>query len=174
MLFSSGSNVSGLMQQEETALSILLNQHYRDTRGLFDRLEQEGVFLGNGSFAVAVMQDCGPVMSKQRQEELGQVLAPLCRRLLSAPVYYALTSNGTLHFILCYPRADGSAQSHDQIKSRLFHDFSAMISELEQDNPELNVIISDEEYVVAYQQINDEMTAQIEKIIAKAGAQDYD
>ena len=143
MLFSSGSNVSGLMQQEETALSILLNQHYRDTRGLFDRLEQEGVFLGNGSFAVAVMQDGGPVMSKQRQEELGHVLAPLCRRLLSAPVYYALTSNGTLHFILCYPRADGSAQSHDQIKSQLFHDFSAMISELEQGNPELNVIISD-------------------------------
>ena len=34
--------------------------------------------------------------------------------------------------------------------------------------------VPDEEYVAAYQQINDEMTAQIEKIIAKAGAQDYD
>ena len=143
MLFSSGAYVPGLMQQEETALSILLNQHYRDTRGLFDRLEQEGVFLGNGSFVVAVMQDGGPVMPKQRQEELGRVLEPLCRRLLSAPVYYALTSNGTLHFILCYPRADGSAQSHDKIKSRLFCDFSAIVSALERDNPELNVIISD-------------------------------
>ena len=34
--------------------------------------------------------------------------------------------------------------------------------------------VPDEEYVAAYQQIHDDMTAQIEKIIAKAGAQDYD
>ena len=143
MLFSSGNFVPELMQQEEDALSILLNQHYRDTKGLFDRLEQEGVFLGNGSFVVAVIQDGGPVMLKQRQEEFGRVLEPLCRRLLSAPVYYALPSNGTLHFILCYPRADGSAESHDRIKSRLFRDFSKVVSELERDNPALNVIISD-------------------------------
>ena len=32
--------------------------------------------------------------------------------------------------------------------------------------------VPDEEYVAAYQQIEDDMTAQIEKIIAKAGAQD--
>ena len=34
--------------------------------------------------------------------------------------------------------------------------------------------VPDDEYVAAYQQIEDDMTAQIEKIIAKAGAQDYD
>ena len=34
--------------------------------------------------------------------------------------------------------------------------------------------VPDEDYVAAYQQIHDDMTAQIEKIIAKAGAQDYD
>lgn len=143
MMFSSGAGLPGVMSKEEAALSILLNQHYRYTRGLFDRLEQEGVFLGNGSFVVAVMQDGGPVMSQPRQEELQRRLEPLCLRLLSAPVYYALTSNGTLHFILCYPRADGSAETHDRIKSQLFRDFSAVVSELEPDNPGINVIISD-------------------------------
>ncbi len=142
MLFSVPAQVPPPPHQEE-ALSILLNQHYRYTKGLFDRLEREGIFLGNGCFAVAVMQEGGPVMSASRQEQLGQALEPLCRQLLSTPVYYVLPSNGTLHFVLCYPRADTSPETREGIKGRLLRDFTEITSALAQANPDLTVIISD-------------------------------
>lgn len=140
MLFSSPAQAPAPPHQEE-ALSILLNQHYRYTKGLFDRLEREGIFLGNGCFAVAVMQEGGPVMPASRQEQLGRALEPLCRQLLSTPVYYALPSNGTLHFVLCYPRADTSPETREKIKAQLFRDFTEIT--LAQADPNLSVIISD-------------------------------
>ena len=143
MMFSSIGGQNPLAPRDEEALSILLNQHYRYTKGLFDRLEQSGIFLGNGSFAVAVLQEGGPVMDQAVQLSLKQRLEPLCRELLSAPVYYALTSNGTLHFILCYPRADGSGETHDRIKRQLYRDFCAIVSALESEHPEISALISD-------------------------------
>lgn len=143
MLFSSIAGKSAEETGEEEALSIILNQHYRYTKGLFDRLEREGVFLGNGSFAVAVLQEGGPVMTRARQQKLGEQLEPLCRELLSAPVYYVLSSNGTIHFILCYPRADGSAQDHDRIKGQLYGDFTALLAALEPEFPALSALVSD-------------------------------
>ena len=124
-------------------MSILLNQHYRYTKGLFDRLEQEGVFLGNGCFAVAVMQEDSPVMLPDCQLSLGRKLEPLCRQLLHTPVYYALPSNGTLHMIFCYPRADASAETHDRIKAQLVGDCNAIVAALERENPAIRILISD-------------------------------
>ncbi len=143
MMFSANAAASVRPEHEEAALSILLNQHYRYTRGLFDQLEQEGIFLGNGSFAVAVMQNGGPVMPEAKQLELSRQLEPLCRGQLSTPVYYVLPSNGTLHFILCYPRADASSETHDRIKTQLFRDFTAIVSALVQTEPNISVLISD-------------------------------
>lgn len=122
-------------------LSILINQHYRYTKPLFDKLERIGVFLGNGFFAVAIIRESSLVTYPD--DRFLPILEQACQHHLRTPLYYAVSSNGTLHLILCYPRTQKTKEAHDQIVAQLFSDFSALQNELTNSHPKLRILISD-------------------------------
>lgn len=146
MLFSSVPYIhipEDLRREIGEMLSILVNQHYRYTEPLFARLEQAGVFLGNGFFAVAVIQESSPVVTREELDRLLPDLEQACRALLRTPLYYGVQANGTLHLILCYPRAEKDGEAHNRIVSQLFADFTSIRRSLAQSHPALHILISD-------------------------------
>lgn len=146
MFFSSALYVhipEELRREVGEMLSILINQHYRYTKPLFAKLEQAGVFLGNGFFAVAVVQLDSPVLLQEELERLLPKLEQACQSYLQTPLYFGVQANGTLHLILCYPRAEKTEETHDQIVSQLFSDFTAVHQSLKQEYTKLHILISD-------------------------------
>lgn len=130
--------------QIEEQLSILVNQHYRYCRKIFAALEQEGVFLGNGYFSVAVLQPgATPVLQETEMRRFGAALEACCRKMLRTSLYYAIGSNGCPHLILCYPRAVQDETLRQSIAARQQEDFLAIHESLEPEFPGLRILISD-------------------------------
>lgn len=125
-------------------LSILVNQHYRFCRPIFGELERDGVFLGNGYFFIAVLrQDAVPVLQSGAMKSFAGDLEAVCKKHLRTPLYYAISANGSLHMILCYPRAGETDAERREIPQQLYTDFLHIQRQLERDYPGLRVLISD-------------------------------
>lgn len=147
MLFCSNPHTTWNREQRAqigAQLSILVNQHYRYCGRIFAALEQEGVFLGNGCFSVAVLQPGSmPVLQEKEMEEFGGALETACISALHTPLYYAIGSNGTLHMILCYPRASQNEQQRQEIAAQQYSDFLKVHGQLAPEYPGLRILISD-------------------------------
>lgn len=146
MLFSSMPYVripDELKNEESEIFPILLNQHYRYTKLLFSKLERMGLFLGNGGFVVAAVQESTHVILQPALQKLIPDLEMSCRKSLHTPLYYCVQANGTPHIILCYPRAEQTVDTIEKIRKQLYSDFLAILQEMKREHPDLRILISD-------------------------------
>lgn len=145
LLFSkSHSNLNDIQRKECGELfSILLNQHYRRAKPVFDILEQKGIFLGNGCFAVAAVLGLPLFFQIDEKNDMIVRLAEMCEQYLTAPFYYGVNVDGVLHIILCYPRSEQTAQSRDEIETTLYDNFSQVLKQLFANNISLRILIGD-------------------------------
>lgn len=144
MLYSSHVSVSpDLLERTERRLSVILSQHYRYTEPLFAALERDGVFLGNGCFAVAVAGTDVPILPEQEAEALAHSLSALCRTILHTPVFYILSVAGVVHLLLSYPRFQPDEAGRNAIAGQLEEDFRSIIHSLSDVISNPHVLVSD-------------------------------
>ncbi len=110
---------------------VILSNHYRIAAPCFTELEQAGVFLGNGGFSVAAVQQPIPEAFSRAGEEAAGAIASAIREKLRTPSYHIFDMCGRLYLLLCYPRMTDSIEARQAISSQLTADLTEIQASLE-------------------------------------------
>lgn len=138
-------SVAGQRHRISTLLSAVTMNHYRNTGGCFDALEQEGIILGCGGFEAALLQS-DPLGPMESNPDWARQMVEKLKEHLPFPLWYCFSVNGRLYVLLCFPRL----QEHDEkcrtIQEKIFTSFQKIKAELLPRYPKLRILLSDLQY----------------------------
>lgn len=134
-----------LLHISEALDTISLN-HYRRTCKSFDMLEQQGIFLGNGAFLVAMLQPDPAAPLCQTDDNWPQRVVAAAKISLHTPLWYAYTVGGRLYLLVCCPRLTEQDPAANSLLSQLRASFDALADILLPSAPALRIMVSDFQY----------------------------
>ena len=128
--------------------TISLN-HFRKTVPCFDALEQHGIFLGDGGFLVALVQEDPAAPVSPGDTDFPRRLVRAARQSLRTPLWYCYTVGGRLYLLICCPRLSEQDPGLSARLSALREDFSKLTAQLLPDAPALRILVSDIQFGAA-------------------------
>lgn len=120
--------------------------HYNTSKGCFADLEDLGFFLGNGAFAMAVIQEnpSGPIDIKNA--DWAKQVVDTAKARISGTLWYCFAMGGKIYILCCFPRLTEGDPETDQALLQLHDSFAEIQAALEPAHSALRIILSDFEY----------------------------
>lgn len=120
--------------------------HYHTVKTCFSDLEDLGFFLGNGAFAMAMIQENPFGLIDIKDMRWARQVVDAAKSRISGTLWYCFAMGGKIYILCCFPRLTEGDSEADQALLHLHHTFAEFQAALESEHPALRIILSDFEY----------------------------
>ena len=120
--------------------------HYHTAKRCFSDLEDLGFFLGNGAFAMAMIQEAPFGLIDIKDMRWARQVVDAAKAHVSGTLWYCFAMGGKIYILCCFPRLMEGDPEAEQALLQLYHTFAELQAVLEPEHSALRIILSDFEY----------------------------